>query len=82
MRVIRAVQFQTDRSEIIANAAPGRLLYKIGAVKAGTPPDLDTFAAASATYSIMIPLWFVDPLMLKPRTRSSTRGAITASCCA
>src|SRR5882724_5326172 len=66
MRVVRAIQFQTDRSEIICNGAPGRLLYKIGVSKAGTPPDLDTFAAASATYSIMMPIWFADPLMLKP----------------
>src|SRR5258708_23386483 len=66
MRVVRAIQFQTDRSEIICNAAPGRLMYKIGVTKAGTPPDLDTFAAASATYTILIPIWFADPLMLKP----------------
>lgn len=65
-RIVNAIQFQTDRSEIICNAIPARPLIKLATIKAGTPPDADTFAAASATYSFEIPIWFADPLMMKP----------------
>lgn len=56
---IKNVQLRTDRGEILCNL-PGRALYKIATYKTGEPPFKDAIAAASATYTVTLPIWFAE----------------------
>src|SRR3990167_7200801 len=56
---IKNVTLKTDRGEYICNL-PGRALYKIAHVKAGSAPDKDAIAAASATYYVNLPIYFAE----------------------
>ena len=62
---VKNILLRTDRGEILCNL-PGRAIYKIAAVKAGSPPRKDAMAAASATYSVDLPIWFVDEKTVRP----------------
>ncbi len=57
---IKNVLLRTDRGEIVCNL-PGRALWKIAALKAGTLAFKDAIAAATATYRVHLPIYFVDP---------------------
>lgn len=60
LNFIKNVLFKTDRGEIICNL-PGRALYKIGSFKAGVVAlRKDAIAAASATYTVNLPIYFAD----------------------
>jgi hypothetical protein len=60
LNFIKNVFFKTDRGEIICNL-PGRALYKIASYKAGVVAlRKDAIAAASATYSVNLPMYFAD----------------------
>lgn len=58
--IIKNVLLRTDRGEILCNL-PGRALWKIAALKNGALPFKDAIAAASATYRVHLPIYFVDP---------------------
>jgi hypothetical protein len=62
---IKNLLLRTDRGEILCNL-PGRAIYKIAATKSGAPPRKDAMAAASATYSVDLPIWFVDHKTVRP----------------
>lgn len=63
--VIKSIALRNSAGEVIVNL-PGRALYKIAHVKAGTAPRKDAIAAATATYSVDIPIHFVDDRMQIP----------------
>jgi hypothetical protein len=59
------IRLETSAGEILVNL-PARALYKIAAMKSGCLPRKDAIAAATATYSIDIPIYFVDDKMKRP----------------
>jgi len=63
--IIKGIKLRTSAGEVLCDL-PGRALYKIAAVKGGTPPRKDAIAAASATYSVDIPIYFADSRMSVP----------------
>lgn len=63
--IIKGLDLRTSAGEILCNL-PGRALYKIAAMKAGSPPRKDAVAAASGTYSVDLPIYFVDDAMKRP----------------
>lgn len=65
LRVIKKIALRNSAGEVLCDL-PGRAMYKIAAAKAGSPPRKDAIAAASATYSVDIPIWFVDKRMMVP----------------
>ena len=62
---IKNILLKTNRGETLCNLN-GRALYKIAAMKAGTLPRKDAIAAASATYYVDLPIFFIDDKMLVP----------------
>ncbi len=64
--IIKSINFRTDRNEVIVANVPGRGLYKVAVARNGTVPQKDAIAAASATYSVNIPIQFADPSILRP----------------
>lgn len=66
LRLIRSITFKTDRSEYVFNTVPGRAIYRWDQMLMGTAALSTAIAAASATYSTLLNLWFVDPLGIKP----------------
>lgn len=63
--VIKNIALRNSAGEVMVNL-PGRALYKIAVVKNGTVPRKDAIAAASATYSVDIPIYFTDSRMQVP----------------
>lgn len=63
--VIKQIALRNSAGEVVVQL-PGRALYKIATVKGGTPPRKDAIAAATATYSVDIPIYFVDKRMSIP----------------
>jgi hypothetical protein len=63
--IIKNVYLKTDRGEIICNL-PGRALYKIAIIKTGTTPRKNAIAAATATYYVNLPIYFVDYYLARP----------------
>lgn len=60
LHFIKNVLFKTDRGEIVCNL-PGKALYKIISFKAGiVAPRKDAIAAASATYTVNLAIYFAD----------------------
>lgn len=59
LQFIKNITLRTDRGEYICNI-PGRALYKIAHVKIGSAPDKDAIAAATAVYSVNLPLYFAE----------------------
>lgn len=59
---IKNIALRTDRGENVVNN-PGRALFRIGQAKMGTLPPKDAVAATTAIYSVLIPIFFADPLM-------------------
>lgn len=68
------IVLRTSRGEIIVNL-PGRALYKIATTKGYTVPRKDAVAAASATYTVDIPIYFVDDEMKRPEDTILDSGA-------
>lgn len=62
---IKGVMLKTDRGELLCNL-PGRALYKIAVIKAGSPPRKDAMAAATAVYYVNLPIIFVDWRTVRP----------------
>lgn len=65
LNFIKNILLTTDRGEEVINA-PGREMYKWGAVFAGSPPRKDAVAAANGTYYVDIPIYFADQTMDRP----------------
>lgn len=63
--IIKNILMRTDKGEILVNA-PGRMMYKLAAIKAGAVPRKDAMAAASATYYVDIPIYHADPMSMDP----------------
>lgn len=60
LNFIKNVLFRTDRGELVCNL-PGRALYKIAPYKAGiVAPRKDAIAAATATYTVNLPIYFAS----------------------
>lgn len=60
LNFVKNVLFKTDRGEIICNL-PGRALYKLGGIKSNVVAlRKDAIAAASATYTVNLPIYFAD----------------------
>lgn len=62
---VKNVLLKTSAGEILCNL-PGRALYKIAVIKGGTTPRKDAMAAATATYSVDLPIYFTDDKMKRP----------------
>lgn len=62
LHFIKNILMRTDKGEVLCNL-PGRALYKIAQYKAGSAPRKDAMAAASATYRVNVPIFFVDDTM-------------------
>lgn len=65
LKIIKRIFLQTDAGETLVNA-PGDMMYHVATYKGGTPPRKDNIAAATATYRVNLPIWFVDPDLLRP----------------
>jgi hypothetical protein len=67
LNFIKNILFKTDRGEIICNL-PGRALYEIASYKAGVVAlRTDAIAAASATYSTNLPMYFAEHYRIMDR---------------
>ncbi len=66
LNFVKSLYFKTDLGEVCVDNVPGRGMYKIGLTKGGTPPRKDAIAAATATYTVDIPIYFADPLSIRP----------------
>lgn len=63
--VIKNIRLRNSSGEVLVDL-PGRALFKIATVKGGTLPRKDAIAAATATYSVDIPISFTDNRMAIP----------------
>lgn len=63
--IIKMVTLRTSAGELLCQL-PGRALYKIAVAKNGTLPRKDVVAAATATYSVDLPIYFADSRMMVP----------------
>lgn len=66
LNFIKNLYFKTDLGEVCVDNVPGRGMYKVALTKGKTPPRKDAIAAASATYTVDIPIYFADPTTLRP----------------
>lgn len=76
---IKNILLRTDRNEELVNA-PARFIYKVAAAKMGSPPRKDAMAAATATYRVSLPTYFVDNKLFRPEDTildTSRYGSIT-----
>lgn len=64
--VIKSISLRNSAGENLVQQLPGRALYKIAVTKCGATPRKDAIAAATATYSVDIPIYFVDNKMQIP----------------
>lgn len=62
---MKDVLLETSQGETITHL-PARALFIIAKMKGGTPPRKDAIAAATATYSVDLPIYFVDDRMQRP----------------
>lgn len=62
---IKNIFIKTDKNEILVNL-PGRALYRIAHFKNGKAPLKDAIAAATAEYSVNIPIYFQDEMLSRP----------------
>lgn len=66
LNFIKSLYFKTDLGEILLDNVPGRGMFKVGLIKSKTPPRKDAIAAATATYTVDIPIYFRDPDTQRP----------------
>jgi hypothetical protein len=64
LRIIRGITLRSDRGELFVNNTPGRLLYQIDSIKAGSAAALA--AVANGLQSNILNIWFFDPLSQMP----------------
>lgn len=66
LKFIKSIRLVTDRGENLYNNVPGRLIYRLDAIKSKTVAAKDAIAAATATYRVHLNLHFIDKLMNVP----------------
>lgn len=66
LNFIKSLYFKTDLGEVCLDNVPGRGMYKVALTKGGAAPRKDAIAAASATYTVDIPIYFADPKAIRP----------------
>lgn len=66
LNFVKSLYFKTDLGEVCVDNVPGRGMYKVGLTKGKTAPRKDAIAAATATYVVDIPVYFADPLAIRP----------------
>jgi hypothetical protein len=64
--VIKNIFLRSDKNEYFVNNLPARPLFDFARKKFKRAPDKDAFAAASATYQVVIPIVFADPDLARP----------------
>jgi hypothetical protein len=64
LRIVRGITLRSDRGELFCNNAPGRMLYRIDTLKAGTAALAQ--AVANGVQVSVINVWFFDPLTQMP----------------
>lgn len=62
---IKKIYILTDAGEVLCNL-PGAALFEVAHYKAGTLPRKTAIAAADGTYSVNIPIWFIDNRLIRP----------------
>ena len=66
LKLIKQIYMKTDAGDTPLDNVSGRAMYKCAIAKAKCTPMIDTLAAANATYRVEIPIYFADPLLLRP----------------
>lgn len=66
LNFIKSLYMKTDLGEVPLDNVPGRGMYNVAITKAKTTPRKDAIAAASGTYIVDLPIYFADPLMVRP----------------
>ncbi len=66
LEYISGIRLTTGRGDVIVDSVPGRALYRYAQLLDETESDRDAVAAASATYDVLLPIYFVDPLAARP----------------
>jgi hypothetical protein len=66
LKFVKQLYMKTDAGDVPLDNVSGRAMYKAAITKAKCTPLLDTLAAASATYQFEIPIYFADPLLVRP----------------
>lgn len=66
LNIIKSITLKSDKSEYFISAVPGRALFKAAIPMTGSIPQKDAIAAASATYSVNIPVVFADEKLMRP----------------
>lgn len=66
LRILRGITIKTSKGDRLVDNVPARALYRFAQLRQKEAPVLDAVAAADGTYRVLLPLWFIDPLMLRP----------------
>lgn len=66
LNIIRQLFMKSDMGEVFLDNVPGRGMFKVGIPKCRTVPRKDAIAAATATYTVDLPIFFVDWDSAKP----------------
>lgn len=67
LKIIKAITLKTDRNELICDNVPGRFLYRLAQIKSRTAPMRDAVAASTDIFDVLLPIYFLDPLALRPQ---------------
>lgn len=65
LQVIKDVELKTD-VDGVCHKMPGRAGFKLAQIKNSVPPYKDAIAAASATYRVCYPIFFINPFLNNP----------------
>jgi len=65
LQFIKKINLITDAGEVLCNL-PGAALFEIALYKSGTLPRISAIAAADDVYNIDLPVFFYDPMLLRP----------------
>jgi len=77
LTIIQNILLRTSRGEFICNL-PGRALWKIAAAKNHTLPRKDAIAASTGTFSVDLPIYFVDDEMDRPEDTILDTGSYSS----
>lgn len=62
---VKNILIKTDKDGVVVNSN-GRALYRLAQFLSRCAPYADSFAATSGTYRAQIPIYFANPLFLRP----------------
>ncbi len=63
LQILNAINFKTDRGEVIYKNCPARWIFRMDQLQSKTLPQKDAFACTTATYRVPVTLWFIDPTL-------------------